>query len=110
MSKTTTTSSYSLWRDLKDASKEAWSFYVTRFFKAVFVAILIGILYLSARELLFPFLDKLHGFLLEHHLMLYFRVLIGLGVVYLWCWMVKYWKADWSIEVVASSGNAVLQR
>ena len=98
MDKTTTSSSYSLWRDLKDASKEAWSFYVTRFFKAVFVAILIGILYLSARELLFPFLDKLHGFLLEHHLMLYFRVLIGLGVVYLWCWMVKYWKADWSIE------------
>lgn len=98
MSKTTTTSSYSLWRDLKDASKEAWNFYVTRFFKAVFVAILIGILYLSARELLFPFLDKLHSFLLEHHLMLYFRVLIGLGVVYLWCWMVKYWKADWSIE------------
>ena len=98
MSKTTTTSSYSLWRELKDASKEAWNFYVKRFFKAVFVAILIGILYLSARELLFPFLDKLHGFLLEHHLMLYFRVLIGLGVVYLWCWMVKYWKADWSIE------------
>ena len=98
MSKTTTTSSYSLWRELKGASIEAWNFYVKRFFKAVFVAVLIGILYLSVRELLFPFLDKLHGFLLEHHLMLYFRVLIGLGVVYLWCWMVKYWKADWSIE------------
>lgn len=97
MSKTTTTSFFS-WRELKGAFIEAWNFYVKRFFKAVFVAVLIGILYLSVRELLFPFLDKLHGFLLEHHLMLYFRVLIGLGVVYLWCWMVKYWKADWSIE------------
>ena len=56
MSKMTTTSSYSLWRDLKDASKETWNFYVKRFFKAVFVAVLIGILYLSVRELLFPFL------------------------------------------------------
>ena len=108
MSKTTTTSSYSLWRELKGAFIEVWNVYVKRFFKAVFVAVLIGILYLSVRELLFPFLDKLHGFLLEHHLMLYFRVLIGLGVVYLWCWMVKYWKADWSIEFFVGTCLVIL--
>ena len=97
MSKTTTTSSYSLWRDLKDASIWFWNFYVKRTLKTIFVACLIGVLYIHVQELLFPLLDKLHKFLLDHHLMPWFGVLIGLGVIYQFYWILKHWKAELSI-------------
>lgn len=97
MSKTTTTSSYSLWRDLKDASIWFWNFYVKRGLKTIFVVCLIGVLYIPVQELLFPLLDKLHKFLLYHHLMPWFGVLIGFGVIYQFYWTLKHWKAELSI-------------
>ena len=95
MSKTTTTDSF--WRELKDASIWFWNFYVKRSLKTIFVVCLIGVLYIHVQELLFPFLDKLHKFLLDHHLMPWFGVLIGLGVIYQFYWILKYWKADISV-------------
>ena len=95
MSKTTTTDSF--WRELKDASIWFWNFYVKRILKTIFVVCLIGVLYIPVQELLFPLLDKLHKFLLDHHLMLWFGVLIGLIVVYQFYWTLKYWKADISV-------------
>lgn len=97
MSKTTTTSSYSLWRDLKDASIWFWNLYIKRSLKTIFVVCLIGVLYIPVQELLFPHLDKLHKFLLDHHLMPWFGVLIGLVVIYQFYWTLKYWKAELSI-------------
>ena len=97
MSKTTTTSSYSLWRELKDASIWFWNFYVKRGLKTIFVVCLIGVLYIPVQELLFPLLDKLHKFLLDQHLMPWFGVLIGLVVIYQFYWILKYWKADISV-------------
>ena len=97
MSKTTTTSSYSLWRDLKDASIWFWNLYIKRSLKTIFVVCLIGVLYIPVQELLFPHLDKLHKFLLDHHLMPWFGVLIGLGVIYQFYWILKHWKAELSI-------------
>ena len=98
MSKTTTTtSSYSLWRELKGASIWFWNFYVKRSLKTIFVVCLIGVLYIPVQEILFPLLDKLHKFLLDHHLMPWFGVLIGLGVIYQFYWTLKYWKADISV-------------
>ena len=97
MSKTTTTSSYSLWRDLKDASIWFWNFYVKRGLKTIFVVCLIGVLYIPVQELLFPLLDKLHKFLLDQHLMPWFGGLIGLIVIYQFYWTLKYWKAELSI-------------
>ena len=49
------------------------------------------------QELLFPLLDKLHKFLLDHHLMPWFEVLIGLGVIYQFYWILKHWKAELSV-------------
>lgn len=49
------------------------------------------------QELLFPLLDKLHKFLLYHHLMPWFGVLIGFGVIYQFYWTLKHWKAELSI-------------
>ena len=95
MSKTTTTDSF--WRELKDASIWFWNFYVKRSLKTIFVVCLIGVLYIHVQELLFPLLDKLHEFLLDHHLMPWFGVLIGLGVIYQFYWILKYWKADISV-------------
>lgn len=97
MSKTTTTSSYSLWRELKDASIWFWKFYVKRGLKTIFVVCLIGVLYIPVQELLFPLLDKLHTFLLDQHLMSWFGILIGLVVIYQFYWTLKYWKAELSI-------------
>ena len=97
MSKTTTTSSYSLWRELKDASIWFWNFYVKRSLKTIFVVCLIGVLYIPVQELLFPLLDKLHTFLLDQHLMSWFGILIGLVVIYQFYWTLKYWKAELSI-------------
>ncbi len=97
MSKTTTTSSYSLWRDLKDAAIWFWNFYVKRSLKTIFVVCLIGVLYIPVQELLFPLLDKLHTFLLDQHLMSWFGGLIGLIVIYQFYWTLKYWKAELSI-------------
>ena len=97
MSKTTTTSSYSLWRDLKDASIWFWNLYIKRSLKTIFVVCLIGVLYIPVQELLFPHLDKLHKFLLDHHLMPWFGVLIGLVVIYQFYWTLKHWKADISV-------------
>lgn len=98
MSKTTTTtSSYSLWRELKGASIWFWNFYVKRILKAIFVVSFIGLLYVPVQELLFPLLDKLHEFLSDHHLMPWFSVLIGLIVIYQFYWTLKYWKAELSI-------------
>lgn len=97
MSKTTTTSSYSLWRDLKDASIWFWNLYIKRSLKTIFVVCLIGVLYIPVQELLFPHLDKLHKFLLDHHLMPWFGGLIGLGVIYQFYWILKHWKAELSI-------------
>lgn len=97
MSKTTTTSSYSLWRELKDASIWFWNFYVKRGLKTIFVVCLIGVLYIPVQELLFPLLDKLHTFLLDQHLMSWFGILIGLVVIYQFYWTLKYWKAELSI-------------
>ncbi|MBF1274005.1 MAG: hypothetical protein HXN02_01150 [Porphyromonadaceae bacterium] len=97
MSKTTTTSSYSLWRDLKDASIWFWNFYVKRGLKTIFVMCLIGVLYIPVQELLFPLLDKLHKFLLDHYLMPWLGVLIGFVVIYQFYWILKYWKADISV-------------
>lgn len=97
MSKTTTTSSYSLWRDLKDASIWFWNLYIKRSLKTIFVVCLIGVLYIPVQELLFPLLDKLHTFLLDQHLMSWFGILIGLVVIYQFYWTLKYWKAELSI-------------
>ena len=97
MSKTTTTSSYSLWRELKDASIWFWNFYVKRGLKTIFVMCLIGVLYIPVQELLFPLLDKLHEFLSDHHLTPWFGGLIGLIVIYQFYWTLKYWKAELSI-------------
>ena len=94
---TTTTTSYSLWRELKGASIWFWNFYVKRSLKTIFVVCLIGVLYIPVQEILFPLLDKLHKFLLDHHLMPWFGVLIGLGVIYQFYWTLKYWKADISV-------------
>ena len=97
MSKTTTTSSYSFWRELKDASIWFWNFYVKRGLKTIFVVCLIGVLYIPVQELLFPLLDKLHEFLSDHHLTPWFGGLIGLIVIYQFYWTLKYWKAELSI-------------
>ena len=97
MSKTTTTSSYSLWRDLKDASIWFWNLYIKRSLKTIFVVCLIGVLYIPVQELLFPLLDKLHEFLSDHHLTPWFGGLIGLIVIYQFYWTLKYWKAELSI-------------
>ena len=96
MSKTTTTCPVS-WRELKDASIWFWNFYVKHILKTIFVVCLIGVLYIPVQELLFPLLDKLHKFLLGHHLMPWLGVLIGLGVIYQFYWTLKYWKADISV-------------
>ena len=96
MSKTTTTSFFS-WRDLKDASIWFWNLYIKRSLKTIFVVCLIGVLYIPVQELLFPHLDKLHKFLLDHHLMPWFGGLIGLGVIYQFYWILKHWKAELSI-------------
>lgn len=95
MSKMTTTDSF--WRELKDASIWFWNFHVKRTLKTIFVVCLIGVLYIHLQELLFPLLDKLHKFLLDHHLMPWFGVLIGLSVIYQFYWILKHWKAELSI-------------
>jgi signal peptidase I len=58
---------------------------------------LIGVLYIPVQELLFPLLDKLHKFLLDHYLMPWLGVLIGFVVIYQFYWILKYWKADISV-------------
>ena len=93
MSKTTTTSFFS-WRELKRELIWFWNYYLKRILKTIFVVCLIGALYIHVQELLFPSLEKLHSFLLGHHLMPWFSVLVGLGVIYQLYWTLKYWKAD----------------
>ena len=93
MSKTTTSSFFS-WRELKRALIWFWNYYLKSILKTIFVACLIGVLYIHVQELLFPLLEKLHSFLLGHHLMPWFSVLVGLGVIYQLYWTLKYWKAD----------------
>lgn len=92
-----TTSSSSLWQEVKDTFLLYWSFYIKSFLKCIFITCLIGLLYIPIQELLFPFLDKLHRFLQDNNLMSWLVGVIILGVIYQFYWLVRYWKADLSI-------------
>lgn len=84
MDKTTTTSSSDLW------------FWVRR----LFLAFVIGILYLHVQELLFPAFARFHGYIQENGLMHLFGWLITCIFIYQFYWICKNQELYPSVDVV----------
>lgn len=83
-----TTTTVDLWPKFKQHFLGALGLSVQQLFSDLFVATLIGIVYIHVQELLFPLLDHVYQFLKSKELMPWFGTMIVLIVLYqlYWVW------------------------